>query len=659
MMIKFQFTLAITMVAMMGCATANKEKVTRSYLDWEPVIQPEEVFRSAIGFSFVQTDGENAYWVELRPDEGGRNVLMQADSSGKVRELTPREFNVRTRVFEYGSDPYVVRGNWVYFTNFKDQRLYKQDLKNLSSIIALTPATNLDGTLGKYAELEVSLDGRWLVFAYEKEGKTGHPSNHVGLIDLQMSGEQEAKILTQGADFYKKPTFSPDGSKLAWLEWKHPYMQWDSTRLYLAPFKTGELKIKQRQLVAGSDHSAIWDIQFLIDGELAYSEDLAGERGHSPKNFANIYSYKDSARRTLTSEPREFHSLRSAGKNLLSLAIEKGESRIVLVSSDATTKTLEVGDYVDFGFPVSATDGTIFVVALSGDRPAEFIAIEPSGKIKVLRKAADFPIHKEDVSVAERIEFPTLDGKISYGYFYPPVNSRFKAKEGENPPVRVLVHGGPTSMTSRAFYLSKMFWTSQGFAIFDVNYRGSIGFGREYRDALKKKWGLLEIQDVKDGLAFLMKSGRVSGKSVISGGSAGGYTVQRVLTYYPELFAAGSSHFGIGNLVTLQKLTHKFEAHYLEQLIGGTLENNLKEYEARSPINHLSNLKAPMIIFQGTEDKVVPPENSREMAEILKKKGIPYEYYEYPDEGHGFRKKENLIATITREASFFKRVLSK
>ena len=345
------------------------------------------------------------------------------------------------------------------------------------------------------------------------------------------------------------------------------------------------------------------------------------------------------------------------GSRLLAYAYQKGVPAIAEVN--LKTKAIEYKNhgYADFSVPIPFGDNTYFV-GQPANRPSELIELTNNAQLNVLKKSTDSAVSIADVSVAEPIEFPTSDGKQCYGYFYPPKNSKYTAPNGDKPPVRVLVHGGPTGATSSGFSKQKTYWTSQGYAIFDVNYRGSYGYGRQYRDALKKRWGLLEIQDVKDGIVFLQKRGLVSNKAVVSGGSAGGYTVQRLLTFYPDLFAAGASHFGIGNLVTLQKLTHKFESHYLEQLIGGTLESNAHEYEDRSPINHLDKLKSPMIIFQGSEDKVVPPENSREMAAILKRKGIRSEYYEYPGEDHGFRKAENLVDSLDKESRFFKSVLN-
>jgi dipeptidyl aminopeptidase/acylaminoacyl peptidase len=634
---------------------ANAQTVA-SFLDWQPALKPEEVFKASLSFSYLKVNpAGNLYWVEARPEEGGRCVLMERKSNGEMREVTPKTFSVRSRVFEYGGIPYTVTNDSAYFVNFSDQRLYRQDLADQNKVTPLTVEKTATGALGKYLEMQVSPDGRWLAFAYETEGKDHQVDNFIAVIDLNASLPQEPKILVSGADFYNSPKFSPDGRTLTWVEWNHPFMNWDSTKLMTAEFKEGSI-VGKPQLIAGGDDSSIGGHGYLPSGELYFTQDFAGKSETDPKNYYNVFEFKDGKTRSITNETVDHQHLRFSSNEIITLTFDKGRGFLSKIDVKAG-KSIEIKiPYIDFGVPIQNQAGDLFFVGLSADRPSELVA-QTKGKIEVIKRASNFPVNTADTSPAETIVFPTSDGGKSYGYFFPPKNSRFTPHKGEKPPVRVLIHGGPTAMTSPNFSLSKHFWTTQGYAIFDVNYRGSVGFGRTYRDALKKKWGLLEIQDVKDGLDYLRSAGKISSDATVSGGSAGGYTVQRLLTYYPDLFAAGASHYGIGNLVTLQKLTHKYESHYLQQLIGGSLENNLKGYEERSPINYLSNLKSPMIIFQGADDKVVPPENSREMAAILKKKGIGHEYHEYPGEAHGFRKKENLVETLELEAKFFRRIL--
>ncbi len=640
----------------MGCSSMQTKPTEASYLDWQPVLKSEEVFQQTVGFSYLSIDeAGRLFWVENRPEEAGRSVLMMRNTSGEVVDVIPKPFSTRSRVFEYGGSSYAIASDWAYFVNSTDQRIYRINLKNLAAApVPLTTEKTKDGLLGKYVDLTISPDGRWLAFGYEKEIPKKEAVNQIGVIDLQKSELQEAKILATGADFYKSPKFSADGKFLAWLEWNHPYMPWDSTLLYQASFESG--KISDKKKVAGSKTSSISSICYLPSGELIFGADFADKNESSFENFYNLYGYKNGKIRTITKELMDFQQFRCDSSKIFALALKESEDHILEVDS-ITGKTREIKvEPVAVSVPVPSGE-KFYLVGMMSKGPSQLLELDSHGKHKVIKKSSEQKIKEDDVSEAKAISFPTEGGQKSYGYFYPPVNSNYKAPSHEKPPVRVLVHGGPTGMTQPGFSKQLLFWTSQGYAVFDVNYRGSIGFGRKYRDALLKKWGIAEIQDVKAGLKYLQEQNLISDKAVVSGGSAGGYTVQRLLTFYPELFSTGASHFGIGNLVTLQKLTHKYESHYLEQLIGGTLETNLREYEDRSPINHLSKLKSPMIIFQGSDDKVVPPENSREMADILKKKGITYEYYEYPGEGHGFRKKENLVDSLEKEAVFFKKVL--
>lgn len=655
MTIRFQYLLISFQLIFTGCASMTKP-TEKSYLDWQPALKAEEVFQQTVKFSFLSVDDMGRlFWVENRPEESGRSVLVMQNSNGDIKDVTPKPFSTRSRVFEYGGFSYTVANNWAYFVSLSDQRIYKIDLKDLGSHpIPLTTEKNKDGSLGKYVDLTISPDGRWLAFGYEKEIFKKEAVNELGVIDLLKSEPQEARILASGADFYKSPKFSPDGKSLAWLEWNHPYMPWDSTLLYEVKFENG--LVNNKKLIGGSKSSSISNICYLNSGELIFGADFAGKNEASFENYYNLYGHKNGRVRSITKELMDLQQIRCDSDRVFAMALKKSKGHILQIDI-ASGKIREIKvDAVAFSAPVPSGD-KFFIVGVMPKSPDQLLEIDFSGKSKILKKSSDQKINPANVSEVHTFSFPTEDGKNAYGYFYPPVNSNYKAPVGEKPPVRVLVHGGPTDMTRPGFSKQLLFWTSQGYAIFDVNYRGSIGFGRKYRDALLKKWGIVEIQDVKDGLKYLKEQNLISDKAVVSGGSAGGYTVQRLLTFYPDLFSTGASYFGIGNLVTLQKLTHKYESHYLERLIGGTLETNLREYQDRSPINHLSQLRSPMIIFQGSDDRVVPPENSREMADILKKKGIPYEYYEYPGESHGFRKKENLVDSLDKEAQFFKRIL--
>lgn len=635
-----------------------KQKET-SFLNWKPAISAEEVYNQTVIFQFLFSENENLFWIEVRPEEAGRAVIVGRNVSGKIFDVIPFPYSARSRVFEYGGHPYTVKNNKAFFVNFTDQRIYMVDLTDLQTHpVAITQEKTNEGYLPKYSELSVSDDGNWLLFSYEIDLKDKEPKNAIGIIDLRKNVPQEASVIVEGADFYKNPKFSPDSKKISWIEWNHPFMPWNSTKIFEANFDK-EGKINGEMKISGSEDTSISDSCYLESGELVFAQDFRNMAESDSKNFYNLYLNRNGHVTAITNELFDFQQIRSYGNKIFAQTYKLGKPQLVIVEKNGDKfkqKSLLV-EHQSFTVPIP-TDNKVYFSGITSKTPSQLYEIDLlTSNSKVIKSSTNQFIESENVSKGRQITFPTTDGETCYGYYYPPTNKNYIPPKGELPPVRVLVHGGPTGMATLGFSKQLLFWTSQGYAVFDVNYRGSFGYGRRYRDALLKKWGILEIQDVKDGLAELKRKGLVGGNAVVSGGSAGGYTVQRLLTFYPELFAAGASHFGIGNLITLQKLTHKFESHYLEQLIGGTLETNLKEYENRSPINHLNSLKSPMIIFQGSDDKVVPPENSREMAEILKKKGIHHEYYEYQGEGHGFRKMENLIESLNREALFFKSVL--
>lgn len=650
------------------------------YAHWKPIISAEDVYKKFTYFLYPQAFDTGLFWIEGRPSEGGRFVLVMKNPKGEISDITPREFSVRTRVLEYGGQAYTVHGTDLYFVNFKDQRIYWQNLKNLQEVIPITPEKNKDGSLGKYMDLSVSPNGRWLIFAYEKEfhNKTNEAKenqNYIALIDLEKTRKQnhnqqsesqqhspldEPQIITSGANFYISPRFSSSGNRVAWLQWNHPYMPWYSTELYTSLFSNGKL-ISTHQVVGG-DESSVGSLTFANDDSLYFTMDKPHQKEDSPSNFYNIYCYKykgkesNGALSSITQSLAEYHNLIIHGDVITTVQIKNGNSSLKKIHIKEKRIEEFASTYEEFSSLTGSKDNHIFAIARSSQDSPKLLDLTTN---KVVKSAYEVSINKEEIPPPQKVEFPTQDGRRAFGYLYLPKNSHYTAPQNEKPPVRVILHGGPTGGTSTSFSMSRIFWTSQGFAIFDVEYRGTTGYGRSYRDALKKKWGLLDVSDVKDGLQYLHEQKLIGDKAFVSGGSAGGYSVQRLLTYYPKLFQGGASYFGIGNLVTLQKLTHKFESQYLSQLIGGTLNDNLKEYQERSPINHLDKLESPMIIFQGSEDKVVPPENSREMANILKQRGVYHEYVEYKGEGHGFIKKENLIDSLNKEAAFFKNILDK
>jgi len=492
------------------------------------------------------------------------------------------------------------------------------------------------------------VDGKYILFVYEKEFNEKENENFLACLELN-GIENEPYILAKGRDFYADPAFS-DG-KVAWLEWDHPDMPWDSTELKIADFNG---KLSDIKSVAGGKGIAICQPTFK-NGKLYFVMDKTGKPEDDPENWWNIYVY-DGSITAVTKELAEYgvphwvfgqKRFDFIGEKLVTIRSKDGEDKIFC----DTEITLPFDNFDDL-----VVGEKLYCTASQSGRGRALIAFDLKGDMEVIKRNTSLQMQAQDISAAKWIAYPTRDGKKSYAYLNLPKNSKYMASD-EKPPLLVLAHGGPTSATSSAFSFVKQFWTSSGYAILDVDYRGSTGYGRAYRDALLAKWGLIDSDDVADGVQYLVKEGLVdSSRVAIRGGSAGGYMVQRQLTRFPDLFAVGASYFGIGNLITLVEETHKFESQYIDNLVGGKLPEAKKEYTARSPINHLNKLKAPMIIFQGSDDKIVTPENSREMAKILKEKGILHEYHEYPEEAHGFRKKENNVDSLNKEAEFYKKV---
>jgi dipeptidyl aminopeptidase/acylaminoacyl peptidase len=642
----------------------------KSFLDWEPLLTPEQVFANTIGISYLSLspDHNTVYWLESRASEKGRITLVKKENS-QIMELTPKEYNLRSRVHEYGGRPYVVGKNYIYFVNFMDQRIYKQDIKQLENIEPLTPEKNADGSFGKYVELIISQDESRLYFIYEQEfSDHSMPKNSIACLDLTNTSIQEPKILIEGNDFYIHLTLSNDGSKCCWLTWNLPYMPWDSTELWLGKITSNG--IIDHKLLAGGNGESITSPIFGSDNEIYFIMDFPNKNENEPENYWNIYRYKQSIDKyyAITKEFVEFGQplWNSGNKTIVFLTSDRifaqyrknGQSRFVIL--DLTTLKLtklkaaytipSLGSYVIQGNKVIFTgaSGTVPIRLSSFELDQDKLVNE-----EILKKtvADEYILEEKNISIGKLISFPTKDNEKAYCYLYLPKNQNYSSMG--KPPLLILVHGGPTANSDSNYANYIQYWTSSGFAVIDIEHRGSTGFGRKYRDKLLGNWGLIEISDIEDAIKYLVQKNVIMNKVAITGGSAGGYTVQRALTSIPDLFQVGGSHFGIGNLLTLKKLTHKFESKYLDLLIG----EEEQRFIDRSPVNHLDKLKAPMIIFQGLDDKVVPPELSREIAEILKQKGIKSEYIEYPGEGHGFRQLDNKVDSLKKESIFFKEVL--
>ena len=615
----------------------------RPYGAWASPITAASLAEGAIGLADLRVAGGQLYWLETRPAEGGRLVIMTQDGSG-ARQLTPETFNVRTRVHEYGGASYVVAPGGIWFSHFRDQKLYWQAPDAAPE--ALTP----EGY--RYADA-IALPGGGLIAVREDHTDPAKVRNEI----VRLSGTAgPGQVLYGDSDFVAYPRLSRDGKRLAWIAWDFPAMPWDQTRLYVADL--GDVALGEITQVAGGDGVAVLEPQWGPDGALTWISDESG--------FWNLYDDRDGAPRPILPRRAEFAGpLWSLGQANYALM---DDGRIVAAARESGGETLLLIDPIagaarpiDLPFLAVTSiqrldEGRIAALAYSGDEGAALITVDVStGEHQIVRRPSPTSIPAAAISHAEAISFPSANGRTAHALFYAPTNGDYAAPPGETPPLIVQAHGGPTAGASGAFSLSTQFWTSRGFALVDVDYGGSSGYGRAYRQLLDGQWGIVDVEDVIAAARHLAEAGRADPKRIaIHGGSAGGFTVLAALSQ-SDVFSAGGDFYGVADLEALARDTHKFESRYLDGLIGPWPEAKAI-YDARSPINHLEGFSAPLIILQGAEDPVVPPNQAHMIRDALKAKGTPVAYLEFAGEGHGFRRAENIIRAKEAELYFYGKV---
>jgi dipeptidyl aminopeptidase/acylaminoacyl peptidase len=634
-------------------------KKVAPYGSWRSPITSDLIVSGSIGLSQPLIQGDDIFWIEMRPNEVGRNVLVRRDESA-VADLTPSGFNVRTRVHEYGGGDYTVHDGLVCFSNFSDQRLYVQsfpsDIEGAGPAQAITPEARM-----RYADARIDQSGRRLVCV--REDHTDSTAEAVNtLVSLELSGNDDCgRVLVSGNDFYSTPRFSPDNSQLAWLTWNHPNMPWDGTELWIGRFGEDQLLETTRHIAGGTGES-IFQPEWSPDGVLYFVSDRSG--------WWNLYRVGEEGRVEPVCEMEAEFGMPQWGFGMSSYAfetantivctyVENGISKLALI--DTRTKQLEPIDspYTDIRF-LRASRGQAVMRAGSLTEAAAIVRFDlETRSCSVLRCSNDLKIDADYLSVPRAIEFPTEGGLTAHAFFYPPKNCDFRAPEDELPPLLVESHGGPTAAAATALSLGIQYWTSRGVAVLDVNYGGSTGYGRAFRERLKGKWGIVDVDDCVNGARYLIgngaRDGEVDGKRLmITGGSAGGYTTLCALTFR-SVFNAGASHYGVSDVEALAKETHKFESRYLDGLIGPYPEKT-EIYFERSPINFTSQLSCPVIFFQGLEDEVVPPNQTETMVEALRAKGIPVAGIFFEGEQHGFRQAKNIKRALDGELYFYSRV---
>ncbi len=619
----------------------------RPYGSWSSPITAASLVKGAVGVSELVADGDDVWWSESRPDEGGR-VAIVVWRDGTVVEVTGPDTNVRSRVHEYGGGAWWVHEGDLYYVEFADQRLRRLTPGGEPMFLTAEPP---EPAAWRYADGRVCADGTWFICVRELHhqvpgGAHLEPDNQ--LVAVATDGSLEVRELVVGADFYAFPRPSPDGSLLAWVQWSHPNMPWDGTELWV-----GELEadgVARARMVAGGADESVMQPEWSPDSDLYFLSDRSG-RSNLYKLTENGAEIEVGGDFDIAGPMWVFGQSRYAidddGHILAALGRPKGDMLLI----DAT-------DAVESGW---STIGA--VRALPGGRAAYVGATHRTDPAAVVHDVApDYaglpPVHgvaDEYLPVPEDITFPTTGDAVAHGLYYPPAHPDTVGPDGERPPLLVLAHGGPTGAARRQLQLGIRYWTSRGWAVVDVDYRGSTGYGREYMRALDSQWGVADVDDCIAAAQFLVERGDVDGdRLAIKGGSAGGFTVLSALTFH-DVFAAGASRYGVGDLAALARDTHKFESRYLDTMIGPYPAAETT-YAARSPINHTDLLSAPMIVLQGADDKVVPPNQSEMMVEALAAKGVPHTYVLFEGEGHGFRKGENIVSALESEYSFFAQI---
>ncbi|MFL5671342.1 MAG: S9 family peptidase [Chloroflexota bacterium] len=624
------------------------EPTVAPYGSWRSQIRIDDVVADVVRLGEPWIDGDDVFWIEGRPSEGGRNVLVRAAADGSTADLTPPPFDVRSRVHEYGGGSYVSAGGMVIFSNLADGRLYRLD-PGADAPVAMTP----EGPW-RYADLRPDLARRRFVAVREDHEGGGEPVNTIVAIPLDGG---DPRVLVKGPDFVSSPRPSPDGSMLAWLEWDHPDMPWDATRLRVAAF-AGDGTLGDASLAAGGPDESIVQPEWSPDGTLHLISDRTG--------WWNLYRIVDGPRLEpiATTEAEFADPAWIFGRStygflpdgaIAAVARRAGRDHLYRIEPGRLLGELDI-PFTELDSLRVTPNGIVALAGSPGDPSvvARFdpVTLAPAG---VLRRSSSVTIDAAAISMPESIEFPTTGGRTAFALYYPPTNPAFVGPESEKPPLVVITHGGPTSNASSALDPAKQLLTSRGIAVVDVDYGGSTGYGRDYRRRLEGQWGIVDVDDVIAAARSLVERGDVDpDRLAVQGGSAGGYTTLAALAFR-DVFAAGISLFGVADLELLEKDTHKFESRYNTRLVG-PYPQSVALYRERSPIHAVDAISVPVLILQGLEDKVVPPEQAELIAEALADKGIPHAYIAFEGEGHGFRGAAAIRRMYEAELSFLGQV---
>jgi dipeptidyl aminopeptidase/acylaminoacyl peptidase len=616
---------------------------------WASPFKIERLTDRVVFLTEARGAGGVRWWLEGRPEEGGRQVLFRRDPDGTLIRLTPEGFNARSRVHEYGGAASLISGDLIVVSDFVTGRLNK--VVAPEQVVPFTPEK-----LWRYADAVHDKARNRLIAVREDHepefvAQHGEWGNDLVAIDLDTGA---VTVLAEGADFYAAPRISPDGTTLAWLEWHHPNMPWDGTELFQAQFEA-DGSLGPRLLVAGSQTEWISQPRWSPEGILHFAAE--------PHGWMNLFRFANGEIETVTDYEAEFVgpdwqfgycTYEFMGDGSI-LAIARSSGRDQLVRIDAR------GDLTPIDMPFTEMNGlcidgdTVILRGAGPLNPASVVELAADGTMSVLRSASPNKPEREDVSLPQHIEFTTTGGLTAYGNFYPPTNKAFVGPSDELPPLIVTSHGGPTAQAFSGIATGLQLFTSRGYAVLDVDYGGSTGYGKDYRKRLEGQWGIVDVDDCRNGAKHLAEQGLVDGNRLaIRGGSASGFTTLAALAFTDD-FDAGCTYFGIGDLRAFVKDTHKFESRYLESLLGKWPEAK-QVYLDRSPSLHAERITAPVLVQQGAEDKIVPIEEAERIVDALFERHVPHAYLVYPGEDHGFRGKDAIIRSFGAELSFYAQV---
>ena len=609
---------------------------------WPSTITPVMLTTGVVKVLDVWADGASGatVWHEGRPAEAGRQVLVTVDASGTRRDLFSAPFSARSGVHEYGGGAAWVEDGVAWFVNWDDQRVWRVPVDGSSDPIALTPAPAAPRSV-RYADLRRSPDGRWLLAVREQHDPADPHRVTNDVVVLRAHEPSEPSCVAAGSDFVMSPRFTaPDEIRL--IAWNHPDMPWNHTSLVQCSFDPATGACGDATSLASdasimqpvgdtviSDRSGWWNLwRVTPDGETPVwtaETEVGGP--------AWIFGLRD-------------HAMTDDGRHVWS-----ADARLFI---DGTAHDIGAAAIEQ----LTVTNTTVTAIVRSTTRPAEIVRydLDDPSRAEIIVTHEPVPIPADDISVPERIEFPTAGGATAFGWFYPPQSSTIDGPPDTRPPLVTMIHGGPTSCARPWFARETQFWTNRGFAVVDVDHRGSTGYGTAFRDLLDGNWGIVDVEDCLAAAGWLADEGRVDrDRMVIRGGSAGGFTVLASLAF-GDVFAAGACSYGIADLSVLAADTHKFESRYTDRLIGPWPDAR-DVYEARSPIHHLDRFDRPLIVFQGLDDRVVPPNQSEMIVAALRARGVECEYHAYAGEGHGFRRADTIEHQLTSELAFYQRVL--